>query len=232
MESLIVLVLSTLIVMSSAWFQHVLERQVIAGLEGLTGGRVEIGHFRFRPWLFQIRLDKLVIHGAEAPGDPPLMTAREVEAGISPQQLLRRRLRLRHLDIDALEIHFRTSSQGITNFPGPPERTSPQRRLTDLMDLSIGRLTVSHSAFFWNDQRQPVDINAKDLAILLSMSRGRYSGTLSSSGATIRSKSWSSPPITFNSRFELSTRQSSCLLICMASTRDKRRGRVYDPSPP
>ena len=203
-ESLIVLVLSALIVMSSAWFQHVLERQVIASLESLTGGRIEIGHFRFRPWLFQIRLDKLVIHGTEAASAPPLMTAREVEAGISPQQLLRRRLRLRHLDIDALEIHFRTNSQGITNFPGPPQRTSPQRSLTDLMNLSIGRLTVSHSAFFWNDQRQPVEINAKELAILLSMSRGRYSGTLSSSGATIRSSSWSTPPITFNSRFELS----------------------------
>jgi len=71
MESLMVLALSTLIVMSSSWFQHVLERQVIAGLESLTGGRVEIGHFRFRPWLFQIRLDRLVVHGAGPPPIPP-----------------------------------------------------------------------------------------------------------------------------------------------------------------
>jgi len=204
MESLMVLALSTLIVMSSSWFQHVLERQVIAGLESLTGGRVEIGHFRFRPWLFQIRLDRLVVHGAEAAADPPLITVREVEAGISPQRLLRRRLRLRHLDIDTLEMHLRTNSQGISNLPSPPEPISTQRSLTDLMDLSIGRLTVSHSAFFWNDQRQPAEIDAKELAILLSMSRGRYSGTLSSSAATIRSSSWSTPPITFNSRFELS----------------------------
>ena len=67
-ESLLVLALAALIVMSSAWFQHVLERQVIAGLEDLTGGRVEIGHFRFRPWLFQITLRKL--------GDPRLGSRR------------------------------------------------------------------------------------------------------------------------------------------------------------
>ncbi len=83
-ENLLVLALAALIVMSSGWFQHVLERQVIASLENLTGGRVEIAHFRFRPWLFQIRLEKLVIHGSEAAGDPPLISAREVEAGLSP----------------------------------------------------------------------------------------------------------------------------------------------------
>ena len=123
---------------------------------------------------------------------------------MSPEQLLRRRLRLRHLDIDGLQVHLRTNPQGVTNLPGPRERTSAQQGLTDLMDLSIGRLTISHSAFFWNDQRQPVEIDARELAILLHMTRGRYNGTLSSSATTIRSPHWSSPPITFNSRFELS----------------------------
>ena len=110
----------------------------------------------FRPWLFQIRIEKLVIHGSEGVGDPPLISARDVEAGVSPAQLLRRRLHLRHLDIDGLQVHLRTNFQGITNVPRPRE-ASPQHDLTDLMDLSIGRLTISHSAFFWNDQRQPVE---------------------------------------------------------------------------
>jgi translocation and assembly module TamB len=204
LECLIVLALAALVVMDSSWFQQFLEGQVIANLESLTGGRVEIGQFRFRPWLLQIRLEGLVIHGAEAVAETPLVSAREVEAGISPPQLLRRRLRLRHLDVDGLEMHFRTNSQGISNLPGPPEQTSQQRSLLSLMDLSIGRLTVSHSAFYWNDQRQPLEIDAKELAVLVSMSHGRYSGTLSSSAARIHSPSWSSPPINFNSRFELS----------------------------
>ena len=92
MESLLVLGLAALIVMSSAWFQRVLERRVIASLETLTGGRVEIGRFRLKPWVFQITLQKLVIHGSEAAGDPPLISAREVDAGVSPEQLLRQRM--------------------------------------------------------------------------------------------------------------------------------------------
>jgi len=203
-ENLLVLALAALIVMSSAWFQHVLERRVIASVENLTGGRVEIAHFRFKPWLFQITLQKLVIHGSEAAGDPPLISAREVEVGLSPGQLLRRRLRLRYLDMDELQVHLRTNPQGVTNLPGPGERTSAQQGLADLMNLSIGRLTISHSVFFWNDQRQPVELDARELAILLRRTRGRYNGTLSSSATTLRSPRWSSPPINFNSRFELS----------------------------
>jgi len=199
-----VLALAALIVMSSGWFQHVLERRVITSLENLTGGRVEIAHFRFKPWLFQITLQKLVIHGSEADGDPPLISAREVEAGLSPGQLLRRRLRLRYLDTDGLQVHLRTNPHGVTNLPGPGEKISAQQSLADLMNLSIGRLTLSHSVFFWNDQQQPVEIDARELAILLHMSRGRYNGTLSSSATAIRLPRWSLPPLTFNSRFELS----------------------------
>lgn len=204
MENLLVLALAALIVMSTGWFQRVLEGQVITGLENLSGGRVEIAHFRFRPWLFQITLQGLVIHGTEAAGEPPLISAREVDAGLRPSQLLRQRLRLRHLDIDALQVHLRTNSQGITNFPVPSERFSTLWGLKDLMDLSIGRLTISHTTLFWNDQRLPLEIHAGEVAILLRMTRGRYNGSLSSSATTIRSPRWSPPPITFNSRFDLS----------------------------
>lgn len=203
-ENLLALALVSLVVMSSGWFQHVMERRVIASLENLTGGRVEISHFRFKPWLFQVVLQKLVIHGSEAPGEPPLILVREADVGLSPGQLLHQRLRLRYVDIDELQIHLHTNPQGGTNLPVPPEQTSTQEGLRGLMNLSIRRLTISHSVFFWNDQRQPVELNSRELAILLRMTRGRYVGAISSSATTLRSSNWLAPPIKFNSRFELS----------------------------
>jgi translocation and assembly module TamB len=203
-ESLLALALAALIAMSTSWFQHVLERHVILSLENLTGGRVEVAGFRFKPWLFQVTLQRLVIHGSEAAGSPPLVSAREVEAGLNPGQLVHRRLRLRHLDINELQVHLLSDRYGVTNLPGLSEQSTAQRGLANLMDLSIGRLTISHSAFFWNNQRQPFDLDARELAILLRMTRGRYNGTLSSSATTIRSAHWLSPNISFNSRFELS----------------------------
>jgi translocation and assembly module TamB len=203
-ESLLVLMLAALILMESSWFQHWLEAHVIADLENLTGGRVELAGFRFRPWLFQLTLDKLVIHGSEPAGEPPLISARNVAARLNPGPLLRRRLRLRSLDVDELHLRLQTTPDGFTNLPGPKQPPSAQQSLVGLMDLSIGRLTIAHSAFSWNNQVEPFALDARELAILLRMTRGRYTGTLSSSGATLRSRRWSLPPITFNSRFELS----------------------------
>ena len=205
MEYLLVLLMAALIVMETSWFQHFLERRLIAGLENATGCRVEVGAFRFRPWLFQITLQKLVIHGTEPAGEPPLVLAREVDASVSPAQLLHRHLRVRHLDVVALEAHVRTNRQGVSNLPSLGGQSSPQESLTDLMDLSIGRLTVSHSVLYWNDRRQPMELEARDLALLLRMTRGRYIGAISSSGTTVRSGYGSPPPISFNSRFELSS---------------------------
>ena len=103
-ESLLALLLGALIVMESSWFQHWLEGRVITGLEDLTGGRVEMAGFRFRPWLFQLTLGKLVIHGSEPAGEPPLISARNVAARLNPGPLLRHRLRLRsRIGIDLVQ---------------------------------------------------------------------------------------------------------------------------------
>ena len=122
MEALLGLALVALIVMSTAWFQHTLERQVITRMETITGGRVEIGYFHFRPWLFQVTLQKLVIHGLEGAGEQPLMSIGAVDVGLSPEEFLRRRFRLRHLDMDELQIHLRVDAKGVMNLPGPREQ--------------------------------------------------------------------------------------------------------------
>ena len=190
--------------MNGGWFQRVLEQRVIAKLENLTGGRVEIGHFRFKPWLLQITVQNLVIHGREGAGEPPLISAGDVEGGLGLRLLGRQRLRLRHLDVTGLAVHLRTTPQGITNLPIPHDLTSPQQNLARLMNLSIGRLTVSHSVFSWNDQRQPLEMSAGELAILFHLQRGGYCGAISSSAITIRSPGLSIPPVKFNGRFDLS----------------------------
>ena len=139
-ENLLVLGLAGLIVMSSSWFQNVLEHRIISSLENLTGGRVEIGQFRFKPWILQVTMRKLVIHGSETAGEPPLFSVREVEMSLSPTQFLHRRLRLRHVDVDQMQVHLRTNPQGITNLPSPPAQNqiSARESLAGLMNLSIG----------------------------------------------------------------------------------------------
>jgi translocation and assembly module TamB len=203
LECLLALALAVLIVMESSWFQHWMESRVTTGLEDLTGGRVEIASFRFRPWVFEATLQGLAIHGSEPGGEPPLVFARHVVARLAPEQFLVREIHLRSLDVDGLQVHLRTGPDGVTNLPGPRQQISAEQSLAELMDLSIGRLTISHAAVLWNNQQQPFELHARQLAVLLRMTRGRYAGTLSSSATTIRSSRGSLPPVTFNSRFEL-----------------------------
>ncbi len=201
----LVLALVCLLVLDSDWFQRTLQRRIVAGIEDMTGGRVELGYFRFRPWLLQATLQDLVIHGSEGPGEQPLCSIRVVVGAVSPAQLLHSQLRLRYVDLDGLGIHIRSDSHGVTNsFPSPRQKTSVQEGLSGFMDLSIGRLTVEHAAVYWNDRKSPVGLSARDLAILLHSSQGHYSGSISSSGTTVHATDWSVPPIKFNSRFEIS----------------------------
>ena len=204
-ENLLVLALAALLVMSSAWFQHVLERQVIANLENLTGGRVEIAHFRFKPWLFQITMQELVIHGSEAAGEPPLISVHDVEIGLSPGQFLHRRLRLRHVDMDELQVHLRTNSQGVTNLPVPPERISPQQGLAGF-DESLD----------WTPYSFPLGLflERPSATACAGHARGGDSSPHNAGKSTtgrlllppprFAHPHWSSPPIKFNGRFELS----------------------------
>ncbi len=192
-------------VLSSAWFSRLLERRVIASLEYYTGGRVEIGEFRFRPIDLHLLLRRVVIHGTEPAGSPPLFSARILVAQLSPALLLRRQLRLRRLDWDQAEIHIRTQPDGATNLPGPIARLETHEAFAELVDLSIGTLTLSQTNFFWNNELLPLSVKARELAILLRGTRGgHYLGSLTSSNLTLQSPRLAPPPITLTTRFDLS----------------------------
>ena len=203
MEGLLALIVVGLVVASTSWFQRQLERRVVAALADLTGGRVEVKSFRFHPWLLQATLEGFTIHGTEPAGQPPLVSVRHVEVRLNPDQLLRRQLRFHSMDVDELRVHLYTASDGSTNLPGFYAQISPQAGLDNLLALSIGHLTVSHSAFSWNDLQYPLELDARELAVLLRMTGHRYTGTLSSSGALVHSSRWALPPVTFAGRFEL-----------------------------
>jgi len=191
----------------SSWCQRLLERRFIAGLESLTGSRVELGQFRFHPLTFQIVLHDVTLHGTEPPGEAPLFAARTVVVALGPSHLLHRRIRLRRLDWDGAELHLRVGADGSTNLPAPAAALSADKALRLILDLAIGRLTLSHTSIFWNDQRWRVDLRAENLAILLQLAQGsRYVGSLASSSLSVRSVRWSLPPLSLTSRFDLNHR--------------------------
>jgi len=192
-------------VMSTSWFRRALERRLLATLEETTGARVEVQYFHFRPTALQVTFRGVVIHGSEPPQAPPLFSARTVVLRLSPANLLHREIRIRSLDWDGAELHLRTNADGSTNLPGPATRYSAGQVIEQLMDLRIGRVTLAHSTFFWNDLPLSLDLGGQDVALLLHLGRGpRYEGSLAASAVATHIPGPAIPPITFSTRFALS----------------------------
>lgn len=198
---LAVLVAAAAGVMSTPWFRRALERQVASRLEDLTGGRVAIGTLHFNPLILQITLEGLVVRGSEASSGAPLLAAKKVVARLSLVPLARRKLRLRTLDCENAVIHLITNPDGSTNFPWP----TASQAVDEFLELSIRNLTLARTQIQWNDQRLPLDLDAKYVAFLLHDQGGRrYAGSLSSSATRIQAGHWSAPPLTLTTHFELS----------------------------
>lgn len=194
-------------VMSTPWFQRMLEHRVVKTLEALTGGPVEVEHFRFRPLVLQVILRGLVLHGQQRPGESPFLNARTVVVRIRPLSIVRRALLLRSLDGDTVEIHFYTRPDGSTNLVETLTPTKGSHPVRELINLEIESLSLARTRITWNEASLPLEFDARNAAILLrhDASRG-YLGSLSSSGVQIKSRQRSLPPVNVSAQFQFSGR--------------------------
>lgn len=207
--ALLILYAVALGVMSTRWFQRLLARRTTAVLEQITGARVEIGKFSFRPIIFQATLRGLVLHGKEPATAPPLFAAGTVVVGINPLSALQSgKLALRSLSLEDAEIHISTYADGSTNAPGPAGGAGNGHVLDDFLDLAVRRLNIARTNLYWNDEQVPLELSARDVALLLSargLGRGsRYSGSLASSEVRLKATRWPLPPLTFSTHLEFS----------------------------
>jgi len=203
--TLVALAAAAIGVMSTPWFRRALERRLILTLEDTTGGRVEVQDFRFHAIVLQATFHGVVIHGSEPPQEPPLFSAHTVVLRLSPANLLHREIRIMSVDWDGAEVHLKTNADGSTNLPGPATRHTAGQVMEQLVDLRIGRVTLAHSTFFWNDRPINLDLSAREVALLLHLRRGpHYEGSLAASAVTTHLPGQSTPPLSFSTRFVLS----------------------------
>ncbi len=223
---LITLYVGLIAIISTDRFHDFLLRKAIAGLESISGAHVEIGVMTIRPTVLQIIFEGMVLRGRESAMEPPLLSARTVAVRINPVGLLHSRVLLRSLDCDRAEVHLKAYPDGSTNLPGPQNPPKGGRPVVDdLLDLALRRATVSRTNLYWNNQRIPLDISARNVAILLRfnpvgrrlfswhalegvssvLSPGnRYVVSISSSELTYGVPGWTVPPIELAAQLDFS----------------------------
>ncbi len=164
-------------VASSAAFENVVRQRLIASIEDLTGGGVEIASFHWRLLHFEAEAEGLVIHGLEDPGEAPYARIERLRVHVSVRNLFSPHVRLHSLEIDRPSLHLIVYPNGSTNQPHPrrPGR-SRESALDTLFDMRAGHIAVEQgmlhfdnraASFDYQDRYAPLDFEANDVSILL-----------------------------------------------------------------
>ncbi len=166
---------------TTASFQVMVRHRLVAELERVTGGRVELGGFHTVPFRFEVDVRDLTIHGREATGEVPYFHVNRLVARIKLVSVLGAEFGFHSLVLDQPVVHIITYADGTTNQPAPTAATVDARaQLERLFSFSISRLEVRQGELLWNDQQIPLDFAANDISATLDYSilHRRYDGTL------------------------------------------------------
>ncbi len=150
-------------------FRDLVRQRLIATLEQMTGGRVELGSLHIVPFHFQVEVRNLTIHGREQPGEVPYAHVNSLMAQVKIWSILRTEIGLNYVVLDHPVIHIILYPDGTTNQPEPRIKQSSRRKPVErLFALSISRLEVRHGELIWGDQRIPLDFAASNVSADMS----------------------------------------------------------------
>jgi translocation and assembly module TamB len=176
-----VTVLGLLIYVNTDSFQALVRRRLIAEVERVTGGRVDIGSIHTTPFRMQVDVRGITVHGREAPGEVPLAHVDRIVARLKFNFLLRSELAFSEIVLEQPIVHVEFYPDGTTNFP--PRKTaaaSSQTPVEQLFDFSISHFEIRHGQILWDDQTVPIDLAARDASLQMDYSflHSRYDGRL------------------------------------------------------
>ena len=187
-------------------FQLMVRHRLVAELERVTGGRVELGGFHTVPFRFEVDVRDLTIHGREAAGEVPYAHVDRLTAKVKIISVFGAEFGFHALVLDRPVIHIITYPDGSTNQPVPAAAGLPARtQIAHLFSFSIGRLDVRQGELLWNEQRIPLDFAANDISASLdySLLHRRYDGNLVIGKAQTTVGGYRTITWTAEARFEL-----------------------------
>ena len=174
--------LSAILALRSDWFREKVRQRIVAEVEKATGGRTEIGAFRFDWKQLRAEVDGFVLHGSEPANAPPLVRADAIVVGIKIVSVLNRSVDLQYLDVRHPQVYVILYPDGHTNLPAPKVRRAGKGTLETILDLAIGRFSLQDGSFEVSGQgKTPFDAQGRNLRAQFDYDAAglRYRGQLS-----------------------------------------------------
>ncbi|MBV8437012.1 MAG: translocation/assembly module TamB [Silvibacterium sp.] len=149
-------------------------QEVVYVLESATGGRVELGSFRWRLLHLEFEADNLTIHGLEAPGEAPYAHAQRIFVRVKIISLFRPsifspRIGLNYLELDRPAIHLIVYPDGSTNQPHPRVPSKNNEPITNtIFDLQVNRAILNDGTAVINQRSIPFNLAANNLGVTIT----------------------------------------------------------------
>ncbi len=163
----------------SAAFRDWVRGRVVARLEQMTGGRVEMRSLEWDLARLHFVVDDLTIHGLEGPDQAPYFHADRIAFRVKILSLLQQEVGLRAVEVDRPVAHLIIYSDGRTNQPSP--RTPPSRQpVQRLFALQVDSATIRQGVLLVNDRPIPLNMSADDVSVAMAYVRAakRYDVTV------------------------------------------------------
>lgn len=179
----IVVVCVALIVLQTDWFQNQIRERIIAVAEEASGGRVEIGRFRYNWRAMTAEVTAFTLHGKESPSAPPFLRAESVQIGLRIISIFKQKVDIASLIVKNPQVSVTVASDGSTNIPSPKVPRSRLPLTRQLLDLKVRHFELQHGWAEYNSRRIPLEAQGSSLhASLRYESSGPcYVGEISSS---------------------------------------------------
>jgi len=189
---LVVVLLILAVVGGAVWyarapqFESLVRNKVIAELERVTGGRVELGAFHWSFLHLEFVADDLTIHGLEAPGQIPYAHVNRLYVRVKIISFFRHEIGLNYLEADHPVIHLIVYPDGSTNQPHPKVHEASNKPVIDtIFDLAVNRTEVRDGVAIVNQQATPFNVAANNVGVTVTYipaiglrGRERYLGTV------------------------------------------------------
>ncbi|MGA2217025.1 MAG: hypothetical protein ABSG51_03015, partial [Terracidiphilus sp.] len=163
--------------LGSTRFENFVRERLIAHIEQVFGGRVEIASFHWDLLNLEADADGLVIHGLEAPGEAPYARIDRLRVRFYVLDILSPHILLRDLDISRPQFHLIVYPDGTTNQPHPRRPAKPANPSLDtLFDAKAGHVSIEQgvldyenraTTFDFQNRFALLDLQATDVSLLL-----------------------------------------------------------------
>ncbi len=173
---------------STPQFEAQVRGYLVKTLEDATGGRVELGAFKWNLTQLAFEADNLTIHGLEGPDEVPYAHLDRLRVRVKIISFFQAKIGLNYLGVDHPVVHLIVYKDGSTNQPTPKTvaKKSSKSPVDTVFDLAVGRTEINNGLALFNQQALPFALaaNALTLGVDYVPSRDHYTGTLTISDIT------------------------------------------------